>query len=71
MLTPTPDPGKRGLDAVDFYYMVKHSEDEGRQPIDVDALEALGEMVWPDGGGEEILRLVEDAKAGKVPNLLS
>ena len=51
--------------------MVKHSLDEGRQPIDLTVLEALGEMVWPGGGGKEILRLVEEVKAGKVPNLLS
>jgi hypothetical protein len=71
MLTPTRDAGKRGMDAVDFYNMVKHSLDEGRQPIDLATLEALGEMVWPGGGGKEILRLVEEVKAGKVPNLLS
>jgi hypothetical protein len=71
MLTPTRDPGLRGMDAVDFYNMVKHSLDEGRQPIDLATLRALGEMVWPGGGGKEILRLVEEAKAGKVPNLLS
>jgi hypothetical protein len=70
MLTPTRDPGKRGLDAVDFYNMVKHSLEQGRQPIDLVPLEALGEMVWPGGGGKEILRLVKDVKAGKVPSLL-
>ncbi len=51
--------------------MVKHSTDDGRQPIDLDKLEALGEMVWPGGGGKEILRLVEEVNAGKVPNLLA
>jgi hypothetical protein len=71
MLTPTRDLGKRGMDAVDFYNMVKHSMDEGRQPIDLVTLEGLGEMVWPGGGGKEILRLVEDVMAGKMPNLLS
>lgn len=71
MLTPTRDPGKRGMDGVDFYNMVKHSLDEGREPIDLTVLESLGEMVWPNGGGKEILRVVEEAKAGKVPNLLS
>ncbi len=71
MLTPTRDAGKRGMDAVDFYNMVKHSLDEGQQPIDLARLEVLGEMVWPGGGGQEILRLVEDVKAGKVPSLLS
>ena len=69
MLTPMRDPGKRAQDGVDFYYMVKHSLDEGRAPLDADRLAMLGEMVWPGGGGKELLRLVEDAKAGKVPNL--
>ena len=71
MLTPTRDAGKRGMDAVDFYNMVKHSLDEGRQPIDLATLEVLGEMVWSGGGGKEILRLVAEVKAGKVPNHLS
>jgi hypothetical protein len=71
MLTPTRDSIKRAQDAVDFAAMVKHSLDEGRQPIDLATLEALGEMVWPGGGGKEILRLVEEVKAGKMPNLLS
>lgn len=70
MLTPTRDSIKRGQDGVDFAAMVKHSLDEGRQPIDLTKLETLGEMVWPGGGGAEILRLVEEVKAGKVPNLL-
>jgi hypothetical protein len=51
--------------------MVKHSQDEGRQPIDLTKLEALGDMVWPGGGGKEILRLVAEAMAGKVPHLLT
>ncbi len=71
MLTPTRDSIKRGQDGVDFAAMVKHSLDEGREPIDLATLEALGEMVWPGGGGAEILRLVEEVKAGKVPSLLS
>jgi hypothetical protein len=64
MLTPTRDRRKRSQDVVDFMWMVVHSQDEGRQPIDLTRLEALGEMVWPGGGGEEILRLVERVKAG-------
>jgi hypothetical protein len=70
MLTPTRDVGKRVTDGVDFYNMVKHSMDEGREPIDLARLEALGELVWPGGGGQEILRLVEEAKGGKVPQPL-
>jgi hypothetical protein len=67
MLSPNRDPIKRAQDAVDFSLMVKHSVDKGRQPIDLDRLRALGEKVWPGGGGEEILRFVEQVKAGEVP----
>lgn len=65
MFALSRDAEKRGQDAVDFGWMVKHSMDEGRQPIDLQRLEALGEKVWPNGGGKEILRLVEQVKAGK------
>jgi len=64
MLTPTRDRRKRSQDIVDFMWMVVHSQDEGQQLIDLPRLEALGELVWPGGGGEEILRLVERVKAG-------
>jgi hypothetical protein len=63
------DPGKRAQDIVDFYFMVKHSQDAGRTPIDLKILEDLGEKVWPGGGGKEILHMVEQAKAGITPNL--
>jgi len=43
--------------------------DEGRQPIDLEKLEALGEKVWSGGGGKEILRLVEQVKAGEAIDL--
>ncbi len=66
-LTPSRDAGKRAQDMVDFYAMVRHSLDEGRTPIDMDALAELAELVWPDGGGTEIVRFVEQAKAGEVP----
>jgi hypothetical protein len=69
MLTLTRDPIKRTFDAGDFATMVKHSLDQGRDPIDLDRLAELGELVWPGGGGAEVVRLVEEAKAGKVPNL--
>lgn len=69
MLNPGRDVGKRGQDAIDFYFMVKHSQDEGQKPIDLEKLEALGEMVWPGGGGKEIVRLVEEVRAGKLPTL--
>lgn len=60
---------KRLLDVADFYLMVKHSMDEGRHPIDPRKLEDLGELVWPGGGGPEILRLVEQVRVGKPINL--
>jgi hypothetical protein len=69
MLALNRDPGKRGQDAVDFYFMVKHSLEEDREPIDLVKLEALGEKVWPGGGGKEILMLVEQVRAGGVPML--
>jgi hypothetical protein len=69
MLTPTRRIDKRGLDTVDFTQMVIHSLDVGQKPIDLGRLHQLGEMVWPDGGGKEILRLVEEVKAGKAINL--
>jgi hypothetical protein len=71
MLTLSRDPQKRTIDVADFGWMVKHSLDPGRQPIDLEKLAALGEKVWPGGGGKEILRLVEQVKAGQVINLAS
>ena len=69
MLSTGRDPGKRAQDAIDFYQMVKHSLTKGRQPIDLEKLADLGEMAWSGGGGKEILRLVDQVKAGKVPNV--
>jgi Nucleotidyl transferase AbiEii toxin, Type IV TA system len=69
MLTPTRNVEKRGQDVVDFRLMVRHSLDEGQQAIDLGKLAALGEKVWPGGGGKEILRLVEQVKAGRIFNL--
>jgi hypothetical protein len=69
MLTPTRHLAKRLQDIVDFTLMVLHSGDEGRQPIDLERLEALGKKVWPEGGGEEILRLVEQVRAGRAISL--
>jgi len=69
MLTPTRQLEKRALDVVDFRFMVLHSLDEGQQPIDLAKLASLGEKVWPGGGGEEILRLVEQVKAGQNFNI--
>jgi hypothetical protein len=68
MLTPNRDPAKRAIDAADFYFMVRNAGQEGRRPIDLDRVRDLGEMVWPGGGGAELLRFVQEAKEGKVPN---
>jgi nucleotidyltransferase AbiEii toxin of type IV toxin-antitoxin system len=71
MLTPTRDVDKRMQDAVDFTRMVRHSADEGQDAIDLERLETLGNKVWPVGGGEEILRLVDQVRNGKVIHLES
>jgi hypothetical protein len=63
------DAGKRAQDMVDFYFMVKQSLEEGRQPIDMERVAELGELVCPDGGGVELVRLVKEAKLGNVPRL--
>jgi hypothetical protein len=69
MLSLSRDVAKRVQDTVDFMLMVKHSMDEGQQPINLDKLRELGEKVWPGGGGAEILSLVEDVKAGGIVDL--
>jgi hypothetical protein len=69
MLTPTRNLGKRMIDVGDFVNMILHSLDEGQHPIDLARLAALGEKVWPGGGGNEILHLVEQVKAGRSFNL--
>jgi hypothetical protein len=69
MITPNRALTKRQQDVVDFLWMVTHSLDEGQQAIDLQRLEILGEKVWPGGGGKEILRLVEEVKAGKAIHL--
>lgn len=69
MLSAGRSMDKRIFDTGDFYLMVQHSLDKGQTPIDLDRAKRLGEMVWPGGGGEELLRLVEDAKTGKAPDL--
>ena len=49
--------------------MVQHAADEGQRPIDLHRLEILGGMVWPAGGGQEILRLIEKVQAGRAISL--
>jgi hypothetical protein len=69
MLTPTRNLDKRLQDLVDFTRMVQHSLDEGQRSLQLPRLEILGEKVWPDGGGAEILHLVELVKAGRAIHL--
>jgi hypothetical protein len=45
MLTPRRERGKRIMDMADFTFMVAHSLDEGREPIDLRRLEFLGESM--------------------------
>ncbi len=69
MQTLSRDPGKRLTDAGDFTKMVQHSMAQGQRPIDLDRLRSLGEKVWPSGGGDEILGLVETVVNGGVVDL--
>ncbi|HVS40463.1 MAG TPA: hypothetical protein VMS17_33205 [Gemmataceae bacterium] len=71
MLALTRDMPKRLQDAVDFSWMVQHSSDPGRTPIDLERLAFLGEKVWPGGGGQEILSLVEQVKAGEAIHVVA
>jgi len=55
---------KKALDEADFISMALRNYDQ----IKTDVLFSLGEMA-KNGGGTEVLRLVEDAKAGRRLNL--
>jgi hypothetical protein len=65
MMTISRNMAKRDLDMADFRFMVLHSLKEGRQPMDLAKVAALGEKVNPGKGGKDILRLIDLAKAGK------
>lgn len=69
MLDPTRRVQKRLMDLADFGWMVVHSTDPGQAPVDMARLEELGEMVWPGGGGKELVRLVEMVKADEAIDL--
>jgi hypothetical protein len=69
MLTPSRNLEKRMQDVVDFRLMVRHSMDAGRKPVNLDKVRSLGESVWPGGGGDEILHLVQLVKEGNTFNL--
>jgi hypothetical protein len=69
MVLVTRPAQKRLMDVADFGWMVLHSTDPGERPLDLERLRELGELVWPGGGGEEILRLVDMVKANKLIDL--
>jgi hypothetical protein len=69
MLNPDRDVLKKGQDAIDFGHMVRHAQDVGREPLNLEKLAELGELVWKGAGGAGILRLVEQVKEGRVPTL--
>jgi hypothetical protein len=56
---------KRHQDIADFMKMVRLSMEEGHEPIDLPRLHGLGQMVWSEGGGNEVLGLVEKVKHGE------
>jgi hypothetical protein len=60
MVSPYRAVKKKHLDAGDFISMVEKNQSAIRLP----RLRRLGERVYP-GGGAEIIRLVDDAKAGR------
>ncbi len=60
MISPHRAPQKKALDEADFLEIVRHNS----QAIALDVLFSLGEMVKNEGG-KEILRLVEEAIAGR------
>jgi hypothetical protein len=51
---------KLHLDASDFIQIVKRNQER----IDRDRLRALGDGVYPDGGGE-LIKMVDDVIAGR------
>ena len=60
MVFPNREERKKYLDAADFISIVEKNVTAIRPA----RLKQLGERVYP-GGGEEILQLMEDAKAGR------
>jgi hypothetical protein len=60
MISPNRQDAKKHIDAADFIEIVRtHHED-----LDPEKLRRLGETVYP-GGGDEVVKLVEDVKAGR------
>lgn len=60
MISPNRDPDKKLLDGGDFVNVIRHHRDD----IDLVKLRRLGDKVY-SGGGDEIIRLVEDIDAGR------
>jgi hypothetical protein len=60
MVSRNRDQFKKHFDAGDFGQMVRRNQ----SAIDFDRLRRLGEVVY-QGGGDEIVQLVEDVKAGR------
>lgn len=59
MISPNRADEKRHTDASDFISIVKSNAD-----IDLDKLEALGDLAYP-GGGSEVIQHVQNIRAGK------
>jgi len=64
MVSPNRDPDKKLIDAGDFVNVVRYN----RGDLDLRKLKRFGETVYP-GGGQEILRLIEDIDAGRTIQL--
>jgi hypothetical protein len=60
MVSPNRTTSKKYVDAGDFIDMVQHNS----AAINRVKLRRLGDKVYP-GGGEEVVRMMEDAKAGR------
>jgi hypothetical protein len=64
MISPNRPHDKKLIDGGDFTNIVRHNDSD----IDLDKLRRLADLVY-DGGGEEVLRMVEDIRAGRILQL--
>jgi len=62
------DVAKRKQDMIDFYNMVKHSMEFRRKSINLQLVGDIAETISKEKGRVEILRLIAEAKAGRVPD---
>jgi len=67
-LSLTRDILKRQQDMIDFANMVRHSMEFRRMPINLQLAGDIAETISKEKGRAEILRLIDEAKSGKVPN---